>query len=92
MCTNVHAYFKCRAKHERDEGVGAGLRLKYIATCRLFRATRVICTPANRQSEHVVDEDDDDDNCPACKGETPPESRHVSTMCLGCREMTDVQG
>ncbi|KXS98406.1 hypothetical protein AC579_1384 [Pseudocercospora musae] len=72
MCTNVYAEFKCKDKHENNDE--DPLRIKYIAMCTTARNAnpRVICR--QRDNEHVVDEDDSEEDCPECKGDTPPET------------------
>lgn len=70
MCENIHAYFRCRRIHEqRGED---GLRLVEIRTCGIARQRRVTCDENNREDVHETGSDDPEDNCPACKGETPP--------------------
>jgi hypothetical protein len=74
MCYDVVAEFKCADKHEQ-----AGedrLRFKHIARCTTASQspTGISCPPALRDREHVLQEDDPEENCSECKGETPPET------------------
>lgn len=74
MRSNAYAYFSCRAKHEsRDED---DLRLKYIAMCTVARNRdpRVVCGPAARDNQHDTGDGEEDEECPECKGDTPPET------------------
>jgi len=72
MCTNVYAYFKCRDEHEQRQEDGR--RFKYLAMCDIARNDnpRIMCL--QRVDEHVLNEDDTEEDCPECKGETPPQS------------------
>lgn len=71
MCDDVVARFKCAPKHE-ERGEDP-LRLKYIARCTTARQNGL---PNCRDRDRAHDAGDDmpDEDCPECKGETPPET------------------
>lgn len=46
----------------------------YIARCRNAIQNQMTCPPGQREDVHDWQEDKDGENCPACKGETPPET------------------
>jgi hypothetical protein len=46
----------------------------YIANCRTARVNQITCPQDQREDAHDWQEDEDDEKCPACKGETPPET------------------
>lgn len=71
MCEDNVARFKCAAKHEeRDEDP---LRLVYIARCTPSRVGQ-LPTCAQRGRAHDTGNDNEDENCSECKGDTPPET------------------
>lgn len=73
MCYDVVARFRCAPTHEdRNEDPR---RFKHHARCQaVIQSGGALCPPAQRQVEHVLQEDDDDENCAECRGETPPET------------------
>ncbi|RMZ66336.1 hypothetical protein GMOD_00005471 [Pyrenophora seminiperda CCB06] len=64
MCDNVCG----------DFGVCGHRAVVYIARCGTAQANGITCPPHQRQDTHDWQEDKDDEKCPACKGETPPET------------------
>jgi hypothetical protein len=74
MCYDVVAEFRCADRHEQ-----AGedrRRLKHIVRCgtALQTTTGATCPPPLRTTEHVLQEDEPEQDCPECKRETPPET------------------
>lgn len=70
MCQNVRAIFRCEERHAlRGEHID---RFKHIARCDEAQASGQMCQV--REEVHIIQEDDPDDDCPECKGETPPET------------------
>jgi len=70
MCQNVRAVFRCAERYDqRGEHID---RLKHIARCDQARETNHMCE--EREEVHILQEDEPDDDCPECKGETPPET------------------
>lgn len=64
MCENVRGIFgRCG-----DEAT------VYVARCGPAIQNEVTCPPHQREDIHDWQEDKDDEYCPACKGETPPET------------------
>ncbi|KAF2179328.1 hypothetical protein K469DRAFT_716329 [Zopfia rhizophila CBS 207.26] len=72
MCQNVRARFACSTWHASlgDEAT----RIKHIAQCRTAIARGQSCPENQRTHNHVLQEDEPDQNCPECRGETPPET------------------
>ena len=68
MCEDIYAKFKCHEKHE--EAGEDGTKKKHILKC--VQGTQATC--AVRTSVHDTSEDDLENECPECKGETPPET------------------
>jgi hypothetical protein len=64
MCNNVRGRF----------GVCGHEATVYIARCDTADQNQVTCPPNQREDVWDWQEDKDDEECPACKGETPPES------------------
>jgi len=72
MCDDVVARFQCAEKHE-ERGEDP-LRMKYHAMCDTSRNNNAPICAAPRDRTHVLQEDEDDKDCPECRGETPPET------------------
>jgi hypothetical protein len=64
MCDNVRGIF----------GLCGHEAIVYIARCPSAIQNGETCPPDQREDVHDWQEDDDDDECPACKGATPPET------------------
>jgi hypothetical protein len=64
MCDNVRGIFG-RCGHEA---------VVYIARCRVAIQNQSTCPSGQREDVYDWQEDQDDEYCPACKGETPPET------------------
>jgi len=76
MCSNVVARFRCRDRHQqRGDGWGqnSDMKLKYIAKCTQARQNGLPAC-AQRDTIHIASEDENDMDCPECKGDTPPET------------------
>ena len=73
MCDDVVARFRCAPTHEtRGEDP---LPFKHHVRCPPVVASGgTICPPAQRERVHILQEDDDSQDCPECRGETPPET------------------
>lgn len=71
MCEDIYARFRCAQKHE-EEG-GDGTKKKHILQCALAQQIQVSC-PEPRDQVHDTSEDDPEEDCPECKGDTPPET------------------
>ena len=73
MCDDVVARFRCAAIHEaRGEDP---LRFKHHVRCRpVVTSSGALCPPAYRERAHILQEDDDSQDCPECRAETPPET------------------
>jgi len=71
MCQNNLARFRCAPTHAaRQDGWGpnSDLKLKYIAKCGQARQNGLTC--ANRGTGHDLNDDEPNEDCPECKGET----------------------
>ena len=73
MCYDVLARFRCAPNHEnRGEDP---LRFKHYTRCQpVVTSGGALCPAPQRTTEHVLQEDDDDQDCLECRGETPPET------------------
>lgn len=72
MCDDGVAEYACADRHEaRGED---RTRMKEIKRCLAAQHARVSCPPAQRGRAHDWQDDDPDEDCPECRGETPPES------------------
>jgi len=74
MCDDVNAIFRCAARHIDPINNPNGLAFKHIARCPYAISANTTCPPSQRHVAHVVQEDEPESDCPACRGETPPES------------------
>jgi len=74
MCDDVNAIFRCTPRHTNLVYNPKGLVFKHIARCQRAMDTNTTCPPFQRQVSHVMQEDEPDRDCPACRGETPPET------------------
>lgn len=64
MCENIRGRF----------GVCGHEAVVYIARCRTAILNQITCPADQREDAWDWQEDKDDEKCPACKGETPPET------------------
>ncbi|PHH53155.1 hypothetical protein CFIMG_000762RA [Ceratocystis fimbriata CBS 114723] len=65
--------FKAQLRARNTQACGEGQnRFKHIVRCDLAQENEMIC--AVREDVHILQEDDFDQYCPECRGETPPES------------------
>jgi hypothetical protein len=71
MCDKVYAEFACADKHEaRGEDRS---RLKHIQKCVASRGGAT-CNDNAMELIHDTNQDNPDEACPECRGETPPET------------------
>lgn len=77
MCSDIVCRWKCSPRHrEREDGWGRNrdLKLKYIAKCFAASQNGQPACPPPREVVHEIGEDDEEEVCPECRGETPPET------------------
>jgi len=73
MCDDVVARFRCAPTHE-TRGEDA-LRFKHRVRCLPVAASGgAICPLGQRERAHVPQEDEDSQDCPEYRKETPPET------------------
>lgn len=73
MCQDVNAVFRCVVRHQTIDNP-EGLVLKHIARCDAAIQARTSCPPGQRVIAHILQEDEPENDCPECRGETPPET------------------
>jgi hypothetical protein len=71
MCDDAVAVFACADRHE--ERGEERERLKHIMKCQTARDSETGATCTVRDRAHDW-QDDDTQDCPECRGETPPET------------------
>jgi len=74
MCDEVNAIFRCADTHKDPNNNPEGLAFKHYVSCDTARQAQILCPRDQRQISHVVQEDEPEKDCPACRGETPPET------------------
>ncbi|KAH9222680.1 hypothetical protein DL95DRAFT_380396 [Leptodontidium sp. 2 PMI_412] len=72
MCDDGVAEFACTDRHEARGEDRA--RLKEIKRCLAGEHAGVSCSPNQRGRAHDWQDDGPDQDCPECRGETPPET------------------
>jgi hypothetical protein len=73
MCQRVYAIFgKCQEKHEQN-GEDA-LKMKHVARCGDAIRDGTTCPQHTWEDVHVLQEDEPNEECPECKGQTPPQT------------------
>ena len=72
-CQAVYAVFRCCDSHKTDDNP-EGLIFKHIARCQTCVNNGTICPRNQQEVAHIIQEDDEDKDCPVCRGETPPET------------------
>jgi hypothetical protein len=72
MCDKVYAEYACADKHESNGEERT--RLKHIVRCDQAVQRQMTCHEQNMGAAHILQEDEPDEDCPECRGETPPES------------------
>jgi hypothetical protein len=72
MCDDNYAKYSCADKHEKRGEERA--RVRDVRLCRNAQDTGQTCDASNRGRAHDWQDDDDSQECPECRGETPPET------------------
>ncbi len=72
MFDDNYAEYSCADKHEERGEERA--RIHHVALCQTAQDNGQTCDANERGRAHDWQDDDDTQECPECRGETPPET------------------